>query len=168
MSSRASESYIVAIDTDGRSHFVAYEYDYSSGYYRSVTCLGDRKYEIECDGYGEYSQEEGQKLPHLESTDLTSYFTEEPTQTMRRATALAGLKPLTITQFVCVTVHLISWLVTHVSCTTISATEETNKSFVVEGVPEETFGKSVEVVATDILEKGIDGYAAYLDSVRQK
>lgn len=168
MSSRTSESYIAAIDTDGKSHFVAYEYDYGGSYYRSVTCLGEREYEIECTGDGEYTVEKGQKLPRLESTDIASYFSKEPTQAMCRAIALANLKRYTITHFVCVTVCYAGSWVASVGCATISATDEVGKQFVVDGVPNEIFGDSVEAVAADILEKGIDGYAAYLDSVRQK
>ena len=145
MSSRTSEAYIAAIDTNGKSHFVAYEYDYGGGYYRSVTCLGERKYEIECPGDGEYTIEKGQKLPRLESTDIASYFSKEPTQAMYRAIALASI-----------------------GCTTISATNEAETQFVLDRVPNEIFGDSVEDIAADILEKGIDGYAAYLDSVRRQ
>ena len=168
MSSRSSESYTVAIDMSGESHFVAYEYDYSSGYYRNVTQLGERQYEIESDGGGEYIVENGQKLPRLESADIASYFTEEPTQNMCRAIGLAKLAALSITHFVCITVHYASQWVVGVGCATISATEETGRNFAVTGVPKEIFGSSVEDIAADILEKGIDGYAAYLDSVRKK
>lgn len=168
MSSRSSESYIAAVDVSGKPHFVAYEYDYSSGYYRSVTCLGEREYEIECTGDGEYTVEKGQKLPRLESVDIASYFSKEPTQAMCRAIALANLKPYAITHFVCVTVCYAGSWVASVGCATISATEEARKQFVVDGVPNEIFGDSIEDVAADILEKGIDGYAAYLDSIRQK
>ena len=168
MSSRSSESYIVAIDDHGQQHFVSYEYDYSSGYYRSVTTLGERMYEIECTGDGDYTVEKGQKLPRLESTDIASYFSKEPSQAMCRAIALANLKPHTITRFVCVTVCYVSSWVASIGCARISATNEAGKQFVVDGVPNEIFGASVEDIAADILEKGIDGYAAYLDSVRQK
>ena len=168
MSSRTSESYIVAIDTDGKPHFVAYEYDYGGGYYRSVTCLGEREYEIEGSGDGEYTIEKGLTLPRLESTDIASYFSKEPTQAMCRAIALANLRPYTISHFLRVTVCYVSSWVASVGCATISATDEAGKQFAVDGVPNEIFGKSVEDVAADILEKGIDGYAAYLDSVRKK
>lgn len=168
MSSRTSESYIAAIDTDGKSHFVAYEYDYGGSYYRSVTCLGEREYEIECTGDGESTVEKGQKLPRLESTDIASYFSKESTQTMCRAIALANLKRYTITHFIRVTVCYISQWVTDIECTTISVAGEVQNQFVLDGIPNEIFGKSVEDIAADILEKGIDGYAAYLDSIRQK
>ncbi len=168
MSSRTSEAYIAAIDTNGTSHFVAYEYDYGGGYYRSVTCLGERKYEIECPGDGEYTIEKGQKLPRLESTDIASYFSKEPTQAMYRAIALANLGPHSITHFVCVTVCYVSSWVASIGCTTISATNEAETQFVLDRVPNEIFGDSVEDIAADILEKGIDGYAAYLDSVRRQ
>lgn len=168
MSSRSSESYIVAIDDQGQQHFVSYEYDYSCGYYRSVTTLGERVYEIECTGDGDYTVEKGQKLPRLESTDIASYFSKEPSQAMCRAIALANLKPHAITRFVCVTVCYVSSWVASIGCTTISAIEETGKQFHLDGVPNKIFGNSVEDIATDILKKGMDGYAAYLDSVRQK
>ena len=167
MSSRTSESYIAAIDIDGKSHFVAYEYDYGGSCYRSVTRLGNREYEIECSGDGECTVENGQKLPRLESADIISYFSKKHTQAMCRATALANLESYDITHFVCVTVCYAGNWVASVGCATISATDETGKQFVVDGVPNEIFGKSVEDVAADILEKGIDGYAAYLDSVRR-
>lgn len=167
MSSRSSESYIAAVDVSGKAHFVAYEYDYSSGYYRSVTQLGERQYAIESDGSGEYTVENGQRLPRLESADIASYFTEDPTQNMCRAIGLAKLAKLSIGHFICITVHYVGQWVTSVGCATISATEETGQDFVLAGVPNEIFGSSVEDVAADILEKGIAGYAAYLDSVRK-
>ena len=166
MISRCSDTVIFSIDTNGESDCVAYEYDYSGIYNRSITWLGDLQHEIQ---YGLLGLEEkGQKLPRLNSADLASCFTDEPTQTMRRAIDLAKLEPSNITQFMRTTVHLVSWRTAAVDCEIISATGKTEKHFDIDGVPEEIFGDAVHRVAVDILEKGIDGYAAYLDSVRQK
>ena len=64
MSSRGSETYIAAIDTNGEAHFVAYTYDYSCGTYHSITQLGERVYEVEADCY-ELNEIRGEKLPRL-------------------------------------------------------------------------------------------------------
>lgn len=167
MSSRSSESCIVAIDTNGEEHFVSYGYDYGGGYYRSVTALGDQIYEVECSAYDECADIKGQELPRLSYADIASYFTEGPSEAMRLAIQLANLPPYAITNFVCVTVCYASWWFADIGCTTISAAGKTAKQFMLNGVANEIFGNSVFDVAKDILEKGVDGYATYLDSVRK-
>jgi hypothetical protein len=167
MSSRAYESYIVAIDADGQQHFVAYDYSYSWGSYRRFTVIGEQKHEVDTDG-GTYVAEKGPKLPILYGTDLASYFSDEPSKTMKIATTLTNIKSYNISQFFWITVHYISWHVVDISCTAVSAAEKISKHFTVDGVPEEVFGRDVENIAEDVLKMGIDGYAAYLDSVRQK
>jgi hypothetical protein len=53
-------------------------------------------------------------------------------------------------------------------CYSVSAAEVFCVDFDTTNVPEEVFGDSIEDIFDDIFAKGIDGYAAYLDSVRGK
>ena len=168
MISSCTESDIVAIDEDGEDCFVAYEYDYSGYWHSSTTQLGEHKYEFDGLVGKAHIVGDGHKLPRLTIDDMSSYFTDEPTEAMQRATTLAQLKQLSVKQFLRISVHLEGWHTTNVSCTTISPAGETTKEFWVKGVPEKIFGESVGHVVKDILEKGIDGYAAYLDSVREQ
>ncbi|MBO5970283.1 MAG: hypothetical protein J6S14_17520 [Clostridia bacterium] len=162
MSSRRSESYIAAVDTNGRAHFVGYTYDYSGGHYHSITQLGGHLYEIESDG-DEYNTIKGERLPRLWITDLSSFFTAKPTINMSKAIALAELTDCSITQL-----FLVHDDGEYIGCYSVSATGEQNVGFDTEDVPKEIFGESIEDIFNDILVKGIDGYAEYLNSVRQK
>lgn len=168
MISSCTESDIVAIDENGDACFVAYEYDYSGYWHSRTTQLGEHAYAFDgCEGK-ERIAGNGHNLPRLTNEDLSSYFTDEPTEAMQRAIAMTQLKQLSVKQFLRTSVHLEGWHTTDVSCTTISPTGKATKEFEVKGVPEEIFGETVGYIAKDILEKGIEGYAAYLDSVRQK
>ena len=167
MSSRGSETYIAAIDTNGEAHFVAYTYDYSCGTYHSITQLGDRVYEVEADCY-ELNVIRGEKLPRLVSEDLSSFFTEKPTTNMAKAIELAGLEEHSIAQLIFVFEDFVGPWVNNLWCYSVSAAEVRCVDFDTTNVPEEVFGDSVEDIFNDIFAKGIDGYAAYLDSVREK
>lgn len=167
MSSRSSESYIAAIDTNGEAHFVAYTYDYSCGTYHSITQLGDRVYEVEADCY-ELNVIRGEKLPRLVSEDLSSFFTEKPTVNMTKAIEMAGLEAYSITQLIFLCEDYVGPWVCNIGCYSVSAAEERCADFDIKNVPEEVFGDSISHIFVDIFEKGIDGYAAYLDSVRGK
>ncbi len=167
MSSRSSESLIAAIDMNGDAHFVAYTYDYSCGTYHSITQLGERVYEVEADCY-ELNEIRGEKLPRLISEDLSSFFTEKPTVNMAKAIELADLEEHSITQLIFVCADYVGPWVGNILSYSISAAGEHCANFDIENVPEEVFGDSIEDIFDDIFEKGIDGYAAYLDSVRGK
>lgn len=167
MNSRRSETYIAAIDTNGEAHFVAYTYDYSCGIYRSVTRVGNYYYEIESDG-DEYSVVQGERLPRLLIPDISSYFRGKPTANMSKVLALASLTECAISKLYLVGADYEGKWVDSICCYSISATEERNVGFDIKNVPKKVFSCMVEDIFDDIFEKGIDGYAAYLDSIRRK
>lgn len=167
MSSRGSETYIAAIDTNGEAHFVAYTYDYSCATYHSITQLGGSVYEVETD-CDEFNEVRGEMLPRLVSEDLSSFFTEKPTTNMAKAIELAGLEEHSVAQLIFVFEDFVGPWVDNLWCYSVSAAEVRCVDFDTTNVPDEVFGDSVEDIFNDIFEKGIDGYAAYLDSVREK
>ena len=167
MSSRGSETYIAAIDTNGEAHFVAYTYNYSCATYHSITQLGGSVYEVETD-CDEFNEIKGEPLPRLVSEDLTSFFTGKPPTNMAKAIELAGLEEHSIEQLIFVCEDFVGPWVYNLWCYSVSATEVFCVDFDTTKVPEEVFGDSIVDIFDDIFAKGIDGYAAYLDSVRKK
>ena len=98
MSSRTTDTYIFAEDSQGKLYDVMRNYSYAGGSYHQVVQIKEAEYDVVSDGAGD-TQVKGTYLPVLDIADLASYFETTPTEKMRFVIGRAGLSGADIVKF---------------------------------------------------------------------
>lgn len=106
MGSRYTEKFLYAMDDSGTVFKVSEEYHYAGGcVYKSIVEINGHEYEYKNLIASDEIETEGEELPILIVDDLKSYFTENPTNDIKKALNVSELSHLNISKFLIICIE---------------------------------------------------------------
>ena len=112
MGNRYYDSYIYAVDNEGRQYLVAYSYHgYLGDGYRNEVIIADEHYSVFGGIFDDDYEVIGEYLPEANLDDCRSYFGKKPTATIKQIIKVAGLEKMDISKLI-----WLSFGCTHSNC----------------------------------------------------
>lgn len=166
MSTRTNETVTYFYDAKGKQVFRSRSYSFRGGDYgHDITQLGDDTYEISATFDGEELVATGAPLPDLYAKDLSSYFSGRLTPAMRTALAIMELEDTPIERMVMVSADYVRAGVYAADGYVFTRAGTIHGQYDLCVRDPDAIWEDVEELAGAIKEKGLEGFAAYLNGV---
>jgi len=166
MGTRTNETVTYFYDKKGKRVFRSRSYSFSGGDYgHDITQMGDETCEVSATFDGEGLVATGAPLPDLYAKDLASYFSGRLTPAMRTALAIMELEDTPIEKMVMVSADYVRAGVYAADCYVFTRASTIHGQYDLCVRDPDAIREDVEDLAGVIMEKGVEGFAAYLNSV---